>query len=367
MAVPLLLSDALASAGTAKKKGSPSAGERTPSTKPVATPENDALTPMKVHLPSKAPAGQGTDEGYSLFGNSPWGSNASTFSGAHQHPSERSPGAESEGRALPAANTTLPTSLLSSFGGLINDSPDLNAISLEPSKVLGAARWASNESAGLSPAKRSPAATPIGPVSPGLWSTNAAFPQTLSLEAALARKAAAQKDLSPKKVSGSPVSSPLWPGREAATSLPPGSFGLDFGTATPVSKCASPAKVSAAGLTGKQDLSFGSPVSVSAAAPPPGLELPIARNTLDRPVPVLPSLGSENHSVGTCRPCAWFWKEVGCQNGQSCNYCHLCDEGALKAKKKSKHTMKRLGLATPTTTPLPSNQAKFALSLSSLI
>lgn len=79
---------------------------------------------------------------------------------------------------------------------------------------------------------------------------------------------------------------------------------------------------------------------------PPGLELTSASHAQD-----LLSVGSALHSTGGCRPCAWFWKEVGCQNGASCSYCHLCSEGALKAKKKSKLTMK----------------AKFELSLASLI
>merc|ERR1712190_426266 len=47
--------------------------------------------------------------------------------------------------------------------------------------------------------------------------------------------------------------------------------------------------------------------------------------------------GSKLHGSGSCRPCAWFWKESGCQRGQACMYCHLCPEGELKARKKAKH------------------------------
>lgn len=49
-----------------------------------------------------------------------------------------------------------------------------------------------------------------------------------------------------------------------------------------------------------------------------------------------PSRGAELHPFGRCRPCGWFWKPGGCVNGQDCNHCHSCPEGALKARKKAK-------------------------------
>jgi len=61
----------------------------------------------------------------------------------------------------------------------------------------------------------------------------------------------------------------------------------------------------------------------------------------------LPSEGSALHASGACQPCGWFWKLGGCQNGRQCNRCHLCPEGELKTRKKAKHTLFRLGLATP--------------------
>lgn len=70
---------------------------------------------------------------------------------------------------------------------------------------------------------------------------------------------------------------------------------------------------------------------------PPGLE----------PLPGTPSHGSLLHGRGTCQPCAWFWKSSGCKNGRFCGHCHLCPEGELKARKKTKATMMRLGLMTP--------------------
>jgi len=70
---------------------------------------------------------------------------------------------------------------------------------------------------------------------------------------------------------------------------------------------------------------------------PPGLDPPVGT----------PSHGSVLHEMGGCRPCAWYWKPGSCQNGKNCLHCHSCPEGELKARKKAKQTMMRLGLATP--------------------
>mmetsp|Transcript_35183 Transcript_35183/g.64246 ORF Transcript_35183/g.64246 Transcript_35183/m.64246 type:complete len:236 (+) Transcript_35183:102-809(+) len=37
----------------------------------------------------------------------------------------------------------------------------------------------------------------------------------------------------------------------------------------------------------------------------------------------VPSVGSEGHNLGLCRPCIFFPKAVGCENGRNCAYCHL--------------------------------------------
>jgi len=50
----------------------------------------------------------------------------------------------------------------------------------------------------------------------------------------------------------------------------------------------------------------------------------------------LPSVGSVEHSQGSCRPCAWHWKTEGCVNGSACLYCHLCSRDELKKRKKEK-------------------------------
>lgn len=82
----------------------------------------------------------------------------------------------------------------------------------------------------------------------------------------------------------------------------------------------------------------------------------------------VPSKGSSTHGSGKCRPCAWFWKPQGCQNDQDCGYCHLCPEGELKNRKKSKVAAMRMGALVPA----KSQKAKFpsgarVLKLSPLI
>eukprot|EP00929_Paragymnodinium_shiwhaense_P000352 TRINITY_DN100598_c0_g1_i1.p1 TRINITY_DN100598_c0_g1~~TRINITY_DN100598_c0_g1_i1.p1 ORF type:complete len:401 (-),score=71.06 TRINITY_DN100598_c0_g1_i1:571-1704(-) len=58
----------------------------------------------------------------------------------------------------------------------------------------------------------------------------------------------------------------------------------------------------------------------------------------------LPSKGSALHGTGQCRPCAWFWKADGCHNDKDCLHCHLCPEGELKARKKTRHAVIRQSL-----------------------
>lgn len=47
-----------------------------------------------------------------------------------------------------------------------------------------------------------------------------------------------------------------------------------------------------------------------------------------------PSAGSANHHLGTCKPCAFLFKQ-GCENGASCPFCHLCSPGEKKRRQKS--------------------------------
>merc|ERR1719386_48181 len=57
------------------------------------------------------------------------------------------------------------------------------------------------------------------------------------------------------------------------------------------------------------------------------------------------SIGSAAHDSGTCKPCAFLWKDLkkpGCQNGQGCVFCHLCPPGEVKRRKKEKMFMRRM-------------------------
>lgn len=48
------------------------------------------------------------------------------------------------------------------------------------------------------------------------------------------------------------------------------------------------------------------------------------------------SAGSIGHEFGMCKPCAFLWKESGCEKGQDCPFCHLCPAGEVKRRKKEK-------------------------------
>lgn len=55
------------------------------------------------------------------------------------------------------------------------------------------------------------------------------------------------------------------------------------------------------------------------------------------------SAGSANHDLGTCKPCAFLWRdEYGCQNGVNCNFCHMCPPGEVKQRKKQKLAMRKM-------------------------
>lgn len=56
----------------------------------------------------------------------------------------------------------------------------------------------------------------------------------------------------------------------------------------------------------------------------------------------IPTLGSQGHHVGRCRPCAFVWKDEGCLAGIECQFCHLCDSGEKKRRAKEKRHMVKL-------------------------
>ncbi len=48
----------------------------------------------------------------------------------------------------------------------------------------------------------------------------------------------------------------------------------------------------------------------------------------------LPSVGSAGHFEGTCRHCAFLFKDVGCKNGRDCNHCHFCGPEEIQLSDK---------------------------------
>jgi len=54
------------------------------------------------------------------------------------------------------------------------------------------------------------------------------------------------------------------------------------------------------------------------------------------------SVGSELHHIGECRPCAWNCRPGGCVQGASCTFCHLCEQGALRQRRKQLERYRKL-------------------------
>jgi len=54
----------------------------------------------------------------------------------------------------------------------------------------------------------------------------------------------------------------------------------------------------------------------------------------------LPSRGSTLHRWGACKPCAFFY-QGGCKSGVECQFCHLCEPGEKKRRKKERQQIKR--------------------------
>mmetsp|Transcript_1765 Transcript_1765/g.4823 ORF Transcript_1765/g.4823 Transcript_1765/m.4823 type:complete len:392 (-) Transcript_1765:397-1572(-) len=55
----------------------------------------------------------------------------------------------------------------------------------------------------------------------------------------------------------------------------------------------------------------------------------------------IPTAGSRDHRLGICKPCAFVHRKEGCKSGATCKFCHLCDQGARKQRKRDKHQMLR--------------------------
>jgi hypothetical protein len=52
------------------------------------------------------------------------------------------------------------------------------------------------------------------------------------------------------------------------------------------------------------------------------------------------SAGSAEHPYN-CKPCAWFHKPKGCENGKDCRHCHLCPEREIQNRRKFKQAILR--------------------------
>lgn len=85
----------------------------------------------------------------------------------------------------------------------------------------------------------------------------------------------------------------------------------------------------------------GAPPAVPAPPQPgpamPG-EMPLG-HTAAGALTELPSAGSMGHHLGQCKPCAFTAK--GCITGKECRFCHLCDTGEHKRRKKEKLAARR--------------------------
>merc|ERR1712217_319035 len=87
-----------------------------------------------------------------------------------------------------------------------------------------------------------------------------------------------------------------------------------------------------------------SPVAAKAVepAPPAPAVLSLASMLDTAPKvgsPEMPTVGSAQHHLGECKPCAFFWKSAGCSNGVDCVHCHLCDAREKKRRQKEKKAL----------------------------
>lgn len=96
-----------------------------------------------------------------------------------------------------------------------------------------------------------------------------------------------------------------------------------------------PCEMDVFGLNAKQTKFAPAPAPVFHLANvfPPALELGFDK---------LPSVGSQGHYQGRCKPCAFFWAEEGCKNGSACSFCHLCEQGAKKKRQKEKKKVRAM-------------------------
>jgi hypothetical protein len=69
-----------------------------------------------------------------------------------------------------------------------------------------------------------------------------------------------------------------------------------------------------------------------------GAQVPSIQALVDSPG--LPSRGSALHEWGVCKPCAFVF-QGGCKNAKDCQFCHLCEPGERKRRKKERLALRR--------------------------
>lgn len=100
-------------------------------------------------------------------------------------------------------------------------------------------------------------------------------------------------------------------------------------------------------MTEKAAEDFQAPAEPPAAPVPasepaaPVLPLSDALQAAELGTPALPSVGSSDHCLGTCKPCAHAHSAKGCWNGVQCGFCHLCPPRELKRQQKAKRVAQR--------------------------
>merc|ERR1712196_539610 len=55
---------------------------------------------------------------------------------------------------------------------------------------------------------------------------------------------------------------------------------------------------------------------------------------------LMPTIGSMGHDIGRCKPCAFAYTK-GCADGVNCKFCHLCEPGEKKRRRKEKLACRR--------------------------
>lgn len=87
------------------------------------------------------------------------------------------------------------------------------------------------------------------------------------------------------------------------------------------------------------------PASTHVDASKQGPRVLVLSEALPEPEPELcsddlPTIGSADHHLGTCKPCAFFHTR-GCDNGRQCAFCHMCGPNEKRKRQKEKQAAMR--------------------------